>query len=206
MRRDWWVPLTGIAFIALVIIGFAVAGEPPDAKHSAQEIVDFYRDNKDSTEIGSFIGAAGLIFWLFFAAHLSKVLAAAAPADSTLPRIVFAGAVILTTGFAFDLTLTFAIAERAENIPPESIRTLEALWDNDFIPMLLGAATVMLASGLAIIRYGGLPVWLGWIAIALVIVSFTPIGFAGFVGSAVWVLVVSVLLTIRGRRTSGQTA
>ncbi len=49
MGRDkgWLVPLTGVAFLLVVIAGFTISGEPPDpADDSAREIVDFYVDNK----------------------------------------------------------------------------------------------------------------------------------------------------------------
>ena len=29
-RREWLVPLTGVAFIVVLIVSFIVGGEPPD--------------------------------------------------------------------------------------------------------------------------------------------------------------------------------
>jgi hypothetical protein len=39
-RYEWLAPLTGVAFVVLVIISFVIAGEPPSADDPAQEIVD----------------------------------------------------------------------------------------------------------------------------------------------------------------------
>ena len=52
-RNEWLIPLTGVVFIVLAIVAFAIGGEPPEAKEGAQKIVDHYVDNKDSIQIGS---------------------------------------------------------------------------------------------------------------------------------------------------------
>ena len=68
----------------------------------------------------------------------------------------------------------------------------------------MGSVVAMLAAGLSIVRHGALPKWLGWVAIALAVIGMTPVGFVGFLGSAVWVLIVSVMLSMRARLgTSG---
>ena len=79
------------------------------------------------------------------------------------------------------------------------MQALQALWDNDWPPIVLGAAVLLLASGLSIALYGALPRWLGWIAILLGVVGLTPIGFVAFLGGGLWILIVSVLLTLRAR-------
>ena len=58
---------------------------------------------------------------------------------------------------------------------------------------------LLLSSGLSIALYGSLPRWLGWVAILLGVVGLTPIGFVAFLGGGLWILVVSVLLTLRAR-------
>ena len=45
-------------------------------------------------------------------------------------------------------------------------------------------------------------VGVGWVAIALGIVSMTPIGFAGIIGLLVWILITSILLAVRGAKAS----
>ena len=58
---------------------------------------------------------------------------------SVFPITTVIGASIIAIGAAIDSTISFAIAEAAEDIEPESVRTLQALWDNDFIPFVLGS-------------------------------------------------------------------
>ena len=53
-----------------------------------------------------------------------------------------------------------------------------------------------------IVRYGALPKWLGWVAIVFGVVALTPFGFFAFLGGIVWILVVSIMLTMRARSES----
>jgi hypothetical protein len=198
-RYEWLVPLTGVAFLAVLIIGFIVGGEPPDAKEPAQEIVDHYVDNKDSVQVGALLEIIAAALLLFFVGYLRKVLRAAEGEGGMLPAVALAGATVMAAGAAIDATISFALAEAADDIEPAAVQALQALWDNDWMPIALGAAVLLLASGLSIALYGSLPRWLGWIAILLGVTGLTPIGFVAFVGGGVWILVVSVLLTLRAR-------
>ena len=102
-------------------------------------------------------------------------------------------------GFAIDGTISFALAEAAEDIDPIAVQSLQALWDNDFLPIMLGVLAFLWATGISVIRSGALPKWLGWVMIVLGIAAVTPIGFVSFLGSAILVLVISVLLSLRAR-------
>jgi hypothetical protein len=47
-----------------------------------------------------------------------------------------------------------------------------------------------------------LPVWLGWIALLIGVVTVTPIGFFGFLATLAWVLIVSILMVMREARAA----
>jgi hypothetical protein len=199
MNREWWAPLTGIAFIVVAIVGFAIGGEPPDADSPAQEIVDHYVDNEGSVMAGAVLGGIAASLLIFFAGYLRKVLSAAEGPGGVLSAVALVGAVILAVGAALDATLSFALAETADDIEPASVQTLQALWDNDFMPFAIGNQVFLLASGLSVVRHGALPKWLGWVAIVLGVIAVTPIGFAAFIGGAIWIAIVSVILSLRLR-------
>jgi hypothetical protein len=198
-----WAPLTGVAFIVMVIIAVIVSGgEPPSADEPVQEIIDYYVDNKDSVQIGSIIGVAAVILLVFFGAYLRSVLSAAEGGSGMLSALPLVGTAILATGLAIDSTISFALAEAVEDIEPAAVQALQALWDNDFIPLQLGVLIILISTGLSIVRYGALPKWLGWVALALAVIGFTPLGFAAFLGTGIWIAVVSVMLTMRARSES----
>ena len=199
-RNEWLVPLTGVAFVVLAIITIAFGGgEPPEAKEGAQKIVDHYVDNKDAIQISSLISTIAGAALIFFFGYVRKVLRAAEGENGMLSVVALVGAGILATGIAIDSTIAFALSEAADDIDPAAAQALQALWDNDFMPFALGSIVLLLASGLSIVRHGALPKWLGWVAIVLGVISMTPAGFVGFLGAAVWVVIVSVMLSMRAR-------
>ena len=161
--REWLVPLTGVAFLVLGIVGFIVGGEPPDAEEPVQEIVDFYVDDKDAIQAGVFIGIGATLLLVFFAAYLRKVLRAAAPEGEMLSLVSFAGLLVVGVGFAIDGTILFALSEAADDVDPVAVQSLQALWDNDFLPIMFGLLLFLWGTGLSIVRTGVLPksAWLG---------------------------------------------
>jgi hypothetical protein len=199
--KRWLAPLTGVLFIVMVFIGFAIGGEPPDTDEGAQAVVDFYNDNEGSVVAGSLIQGLAIVVFLFFAGILRTALREGPGARGTLAAISFAGAIVFATGVAFDATLNFALAEEAdtEGFDPAAMQALLGLWNNDWVPFAVGLLTFLIASGWAILRTGVLPAWLGWGAIVISLFAPTPIGFVTFVGAAVFVLVVSVMLAMRER-------
>jgi hypothetical protein len=194
MKKDWLVPLTGVAFLVLVIIGFIVGGEPPSADDPVQEIVDFYVDDKDSIQIGAFIITFGTVFFVFFANYLRTLFR-----ETATSATILVGAAIFAVGAAIDTTILIALAEAADDIEPASVQTLQALWDNDFVPLALGITVFLVSLGISILRTDVLPRWLGWVILVLALISVTPAGFIAFPGTGLLVLVLSVWLAVRAR-------
>jgi hypothetical protein len=204
MRKELIAPLTGAAFVIVVVIGFIVAGEPPEAKDStAQEIVNHYVDNKDSTIAGAFLAGLAAVFLVFFGGHLRRVLSAAEGEGGMLSAVAFAGTIIIGVAAAIDATISVALAESVDDIDPAAVQAMQALWDNDFIPLVLGMELLLVAGGLSIILHRAVPVWLGWVAIVLAIIGGTPLGFVAFLASGIWILVLSIVLAMRERKTPG---
>ena len=197
--REWLVPLTGVAFIVLGIVSFIVGGEPKSADEPVGEIVNFYVDNKDSVEAGAFIGVAATVLLVFFGAYLRRFLRAGAGEGEMLSLISFVGIAIVAVGFAIDTTILIALSEAADDINPIAVQSLQALWDNDFVPLALGVLLFLWGTGLSVIRSGVLPKWLGWVMLVLGVLGLTPIGFVSAVGAAILVLVLSILLSVRAR-------
>jgi hypothetical protein len=201
-NREWLVPLvTGLGFAVLLIISFIVSGEPKSADHSPAEIANWYSDNKDSAEIGSFIGVVAAGFLVFFGAYLRKVFEPGAGLMlSILPLI---GVSIVAIGGAIDGMLMFAAAEAVDDIPAPEIQTIQAIWDNDFLPLVLGVLVFNWSVGLAVLRSGALPKWLGWWGIVFGVLTLAgPIGFIGAPGAALWIIIVSIMLSMRMRSAS----
>ena len=206
MKKDWLLPLTGALFVVLLILSFIVGGEPPDVDEPVNEIVQHYVDNDTEIWIGTGIGALAVLSLLFFGAYLRKLFSAAEGPGGLLSPLILTATAIMAVGAGIDMTISVALAESADDIEPTAVQSLQALWDNDFVPVALGIELLFISVGLSTIKYGVLPKWLGWVAIVLAVISLTPIGFIGFPLGGIWVIVISILLAVRARRTAGPAA
>jgi uncharacterized protein DUF4386 len=197
-RQSWLVPLTGLLFVVILIISFVVGGEPPDVDEGAAKIAEHYTDDKDSIEVGAFLSGLAAIFLVFFANYLRTIFQGTRAAATIL-----VGAAIVAVAAGIDATLLFAMAETVEDVEPASIQTLQALWDNDFMPFMIGLAVFLASLGISIVRTAVLPKWLGWLTLVIALVSVAgPIGFFAFPATGLLIIVLSVWLTLRERRAS----
>ena len=202
MQRNsaWVAPATGIVFIALVIVCIIVLGEGQDATDkSAEQIATFYQDNEDEQTIGSFVVGLASVFFLFFAGWLRKLLRDAEGPGGVLSAVSFAGAIVFATGASIVATMNLALADLANDIDPVALQAINGITWDYYIPFLVGIGPFLFASGLCAVRTGALPKWLGWIAIVLGVIGFTPVGFFALVAGLAWILVVSVMFTVRAR-------
>jgi uncharacterized protein DUF4386 len=192
---DWFPPLTGILFVALVVVGFALVGETPDAtEDSAQEVLDFYADDDDKIGVGSILVGLGSVFLLFFAGWLRRLLRRAEGADGILSAVSYGGAVVLAVGLVTSAAFTFGIADVADNIEdPIVFQTLNALSWGYWLPLAAGTITFMVATGISVVRHGALPTWLGWVAIVAGILMFSPAFIVAGPVVGLWILFVSVM-------------
>jgi hypothetical protein len=196
-------PLTGAAFVVLLIVSFAIAGEPPDADENARKIVEHFTDNKDSIMFGAALETLAAASLVFFGGYLRTVLRDRGQDSSFLPTVAMAGTLAVAIGGTIDATILFTMAETADDVDPGSLVTLNALWQNDFLPMAMGTFVFLLATGLSVVRGAGvLPKWMGWVMLLLAVTAVTPIGFAAFIGSALVILIVSILLAVRSGSAS----
>jgi hypothetical protein len=201
--REWLVPLlTGLGFVVLLIVSFAIGGEPKDADNPPSEVAQWYQDNKDAAMIGAFIGTVAAVPLIFFGAYLRKVLEPAGAMLSILPVI---GVAIVGVGAAIDNMLLFAAAEAADTIPAEEVHVIQAIWDHDFLPFFLGIMVFNWSVGIAVLLSGALPKWMGWLAIVGGVISLAgPIGFIGAFVALIWVVIASIMLSMRARSRPAQ--
>lgn len=193
-----WLPLTGVAFVVLTVAAFAVGGETPDATDSTQEVVSFYTDNDSSQMFSAALLAWGSLLLLFFAGYL-RALLRQGEETGILSTISFGGAIILAVGMLAFAGFTFTLGDVADKLDPVALQALNALNSDFFFPVAIGTGTFMIATGLALVRRPELPAWLAWVAIVIGIAAITPLGFFAFLLMGLWVLVVSVMLTLRAR-------
>jgi hypothetical protein len=192
------VPLCGVLFVALLVGSFAWSGNSPGVKASGAKVIQFYTAHHDAQQNSAFLGMYAAVLFLFFAAWLRGYLRRTAqPAAGTLAALSFGGAVLFAAGGTLQNGLQFALSDAPGSLSAGAAQALNVL-DNDlFLPLIVGGCVFMIANGIAAVRLGVLPAWLGWIAILIGVVTVTPVGFVGFLAVLGWVLVASVVLTVR---------
>jgi hypothetical protein len=187
-------PLTGVAFVVLVVAAFIVGGESPGTDDSVAEIVDYYKDKEGRTFAATALLAWGAISYLFFVGVLRNVLRSAGEATAWLSAVAFGGGVVAAAGMLSFAGFGFALADTADTASPVATQAVHILSSDFFFLLAGGQAALLIATGIVAIRTGALPTWLGWVALLLGIASATPGGFFAFLLFLVWTLIVSVML------------
>jgi hypothetical protein len=198
---DWVGPATGIVFAVLLAITLILAGEGVDPNDGVDEVVEYYTDNEDEILISGFLGGFAVIFFLYFAGYVRKVLRDAEGPGGVLSAVSYGGAIVFAVGGAIASTLSIALAESFDDIDPAALEAMNAIAYNYFIPFAVGFSTFLLATGISAVRHGALPSWLAWSAIVLGVATYTPAGFFAFLLGLLWVLVASIVLTMGTRTT-----
>ena len=189
-----FAPLTGVLFVALIVLAIIIGGETPDNDESRQAIVDFWKDNDTAQIWSNVIGAWATVAFLWFAATLRSALRRGEDGPARLSTLSFGGAVVAAVGLLSALSLNFAVADSVDDVPASVTQTLTVLSNGFFFPIAAGYAIFFLAVGVLSMRTRMLPVWLGWVTVLLGVVCLTPVGFFALLVGLVWIVIVSVLL------------
>jgi len=195
-------PLGAILAIVLVLASFVTHGRWASTEESAQEIADLYVQNQDRVFMGSWLAVLGGLCFLVFGMCMSHRVR---ETGQQLLGMIVAGATLIgATGMMIDATLRAALSIQADDMSPEAMKTMHALWDAFFWPMHAGMATMVLAIGLAALGSGLLPKWLGWIGIVAFVAAMIPAPtmFGGIILSLLFMVITSLMVTFGGSRAT----
>ena len=109
----------------------------------------------------------------------------------------------MAVGASIFAGIGFTLGDAADELPPAAILTLNALNSDMFFTVAVGTAVFNLALALAVLRHGGLPRPLGWVAIVFGILGLTPLGFFAFLATGIVIVWASVVLTMRANTGAG---
>jgi hypothetical protein len=210
MTRQWWRlgGALGLIFVILFIIGVIVQGSTPMYDDPVDKIRQSWVDNGDTYLAADFIlGIAAVVFYLPFLSALYALLGMAEGGPQIWSRAAFAGGIVglitAATGGAGWGVLAMGIGHLSD----DSVLALMYLdaYASNFIT--LGFAVMILSSSLIILRTGVLWRWLAYLGFVVGVLGIlTPlgilsyrtddpldfIGFAGFLGTFIWFLAVSL--------------
>jgi Domain of unknown function (DUF4386) len=197
MKSPRFAPLSGIAFVVLLVVGFIpVGGDTPSIDDSASKITNFYADNQGKEIAAVILVALAALFLAVFAVALRDYLRAGNPGRDFWPTVALVGAVVAVAGLFVAGGAHIALIDGGDKkIDPSAMVALNAIDNDNFLAfsvplgiMLFGVAGAVLKDGAA------LPKWLAWVGIVLGIVYFTPVGFISFMLTGIWIIVASILM------------
>jgi hypothetical protein len=198
-RFERYLPLTGILFLAVFVVANAITGSMPDENDSASKVVSYWADHQGSQTAAAFLGAFGIVLFVFFAGALRSALRSREGSDGLLSAIAFGGALIAAAGGLTDCLLRLATANAADQGASASVYTLNQLNAFDWMPFVGGVAVMLVAAGLAGLKTNAFPKVLSWAALVFGVAFLTPAGFIGFFGFLLWVLAMSIVMFRRRR-------
>ena len=77
--------------------------------------------------------------------------------EGRLSTLVFAGFIVIGVTGAIGSSLQFAVADSAGDVPDQVTQALSVLSSDFFLPFVVGSLLVLFATGVCILRFGGLP-------------------------------------------------
>jgi hypothetical protein len=201
MRSPRLAPLSGIVFVVLLIVGFIpVGGETPDLEDSASKITSFYADNQGKEIAAAIIVALAALFLAIFAVALRDYLRGRNTEGDFWPTLALVGGTVAVAGLLVAVGMHFALVDGGDKkIDPAAMVALNALDNDNFFAFSLPLGIMLLGAAGATLKGGAdLPSWMAWVAIVLLIGYFTPVGFASFGLTGIWIIIASILMFRRG--------
>lgn len=193
-RLERLAPLSGVVFVVLLVVSFIVSGSTPSPDDPPQQVTSFWQDNDSKEIIASILGALAAVFLVWFAGSIREGIARSEGGFGRLGTTAFGGFLIMAVGGLAFSGFSFAAADTAGDVPATVTQTLSVLNGDFFFMIGAGQLIALAALAAATLRHGFLPRWLGFVMIALAVLSFTPVGFIAFLAFLVVALIVSVIL------------
>jgi hypothetical protein len=200
--------LSGALFVVLVVVGFvAVGGSTPDTNDSAHKVFTYYQDHHAKQTAAAFVVIFSVPFLLIFTSVLYRTLRALEGVGAWLPTLAFAGGVMGGAGYLAVASVHLALADAGDKHAPAATYALNFLDGNNFPMFVAPLGVLVFATGFATFRgQGALPRWLGWVAVVVGLLVFTPAGFFAWIACGLWILVASVVLFLRGAPSAAAAA
>lgn len=193
--QRWVAPLLGLIFVALLVVSFVLTSGSPGSSAGGPAVISYYLDHRAQQLTSAVLIIISIPVGLFFFGLLREYLRRS-PAARPFAAIALVGAAVFAAGGSLTSGLQFTLADVPGRLSLSAAQALNVMSNDLSFPLIVaGVSTMQLGFGIAVLRSRLLPTWLGWLAVVIGIVAAAgPIGFFGFLASAVWILLASALL------------
>ena len=195
--------IAGVLFTVLVVISVLRSGGSPGTNESPAKILAWYQVTQNKNKVGSagFLTAWGVIAGFAFFGCLFARLRGKTP---VLAAVGLAGAAVFAVGGLLSAGVYLSLSDTPSIMTASTAQTLNFLQSDLSYPFIItGLSVFYVATAVAILRTKPIPIprtW-GWLTVVFAVVSLTAFfSFFAFIGTAVWVVVSAILLTIQNNR------
>jgi hypothetical protein len=189
------LPLSGVAFSAVLATGLALtSGEPDDGACRATTFSYWHSHHGVQLFSSLILIPLAVLFLIAFSAELRRALRTGEAGEAIYSPIALAGGIVAAVGLGVTGTLGAAVATAARHGDVSATYTLAQLHSYDWVPWMAGFGVLLLGSGIGGLRTRALPRLLAIAGIVLGIACLTPAGFFALFAIPVWMLITSVVL------------
>jgi hypothetical protein len=214
----------GIVFVALQVGLGAVLGGAPALDAPAAEIQRYLVDDGVNVLLAATMGTLSAFFFLLFLGTMRTFLRTAEGAPGSLSTVAF-GAGLVTITLATTAGLPTVALAWDDTAALADAGLVQAAWNLNtlaLVPIGSSAGALCLSAAVIILRTRVTPAWVGWIGVLAGIVSViatfflvaddpdsplgTPANLGGFLLAMLFILLLSIFMTIRlGKTEPGAT-
>ena len=196
-----WAALGGIAYVALFVIGFAVANAGnPDTSDAPAKLISYWKvgSHRDRAGLGWFIVLLGIFFFIWFLAALRQAVRRLM-GDALLTAVVTIGGTVYAAATLAGFTIDTAIKTMSDDTYKHTVYPGLIHAGDDIAYGLhsgggVGIAAMMIAASLASLASPSVPRWLSWLGVIGGISAIVSFFFVPWFVIAVWLVVASVLV------------
>jgi hypothetical protein len=209
-----WAALGGILYVVLFVIGnILLFSDAPDSDASPAKVTRYYMDSghRDKIDFGWIIAGLGVFFFLWFLSSLRRTVRRHEGEDGFLTALTtIGGGVYASLAFAA-LAVNMGIRTMSDDTYHHQVfpGLIHAANDAGYVLHATGgagASAMIIAASLAALRAAAVPAWAGWLGVVAGILALASIVFFPQLAIAIWIVVVSVLLFVRGARDGHRQA
>jgi hypothetical protein len=203
-----WAALGGIAYVVLFVIGTILLYDgTPDSGSAPGKIIAYYSDSghRDKISIGWIVGGLGVFCFLWFLSALRRTVRRLEGEDGFLTALTTIGGAIYATLAFTALAINMGIRTMSDDTFHHTVYPglIHAADDASYILHATGgagASAMIIAASIAGMRARAVRTWVGWLGIVAGIIALASILFFTQLAIAIWIVVVSGALFVRGER------
>jgi hypothetical protein len=200
-----WSSLSGLVFVVLAVVGSAFLFDGP-SDSSPAKMASWYgsSSHRAHINIGWLLTGIGLFALIWFVAALRERVRESEQGGTFLSTVVLVGGTVYVAVAMAGIAVADGIRTMSDDTYHHQVYSgvIHAAGDASYILVVTAGAamaTLIVATSVAVRRYGILPGWVGWFGYVSAVAAFFSLFFFTMLVWLLWVAVASVTLFLASR-------